>query len=241
MFSHLNTLIGFAAIFAILSLLVTSLTQLLRALLGMKTQALIECLERLFGELKDPRRFIAAMLSHPSLEGQRGAPYYRTLINPQATPDELNNAAQIVLGRVLQPGTAATMLGRIRRFTSIPWSKTLDLDKQTVKDIGQTVYEQIGHLVDYLLEETADERVKQWAIPLKAALDQAQQRRIQTLTNSNQAGGAPPSAVGTAQGSAVQPFRGKMWMLATAAFPEAEGKTPPLCQRRDENAVTAPV
>lgn len=227
MFSHLNTLIGFAAVFAILSLLVTSLTQFVRTLLGMKSRALIESLERLFGELKDSRRFVAAILSHPSLEGLRGAQYYRVLTNPDAPEGAVASATAAILGEPIDIADAGSFKTKLRRFLGLPWPKTLDLDKQAVKDIGQTVYEQIGHLVDYSLDDSGAQ-IKEWAAPLKQALEKADMKRAEALTAlSAPADGARP-APGPIQAGAVRPFRGRMWMLASAAFPEAEGKTPPL-------------
>jgi hypothetical protein len=227
MLSHLNTLIGFAAVFAILSLLVTGITQLVRTLLGMKTRALIECLERLFGELKDPRRFVAAILSHPSLEGLRGAQYYRVLTDPGATPDAITSATAAILGEPIDPADGNSLSTRLCKFIGLPWPRTPDLDKQTVKDIGQTVYEQIGHLVDYSLDDSSAQ-IKQWASPLRQALEMADTKRVETLTASVALADVPRPAAGPIQAGAVKPFRGRMWMLATAAFPEAEGKTPPL-------------
>jgi hypothetical protein len=221
MLSHLNTLIGFAALFAILSLLVTSLTQIVRMVWRTRTRALIDRLMRLFGELKDPERFVAAILSHPTLEGGRGARWYQTLIDPTADQEETDAAAAVVLGK-------------FNRLWPVPWARTVDLDKQTIKDIGQTVYEYIGHVVDYEIASSADRTVQSekgprvdWAQKLKAALDKADLDRLKGMTASkgpsirSASSGAPSATV-------VIPFRGRMWMLATSAFPEAEGKTPPL-------------
>jgi hypothetical protein len=226
MLSHLNTLIGFAALFAILSLLVTSLTQVVRMVCRTRTRALIDRLKRLFGELKDPDRFVAAILSHPTLEGRRGALLYQTLIDPTADPEKTKAAAAIVLGN-------------FKRLWPVPWAKTVDLDKQAVKDIGQTVYEYIGHLVDHEIPSNADQEVQpkkglqgdsaqnlrvDWAHTLKTALDNADKYHLEAMTASQ-----GPSVRRVSPGATpVIPFRGRMWMLATSAFPESEGKTPPL-------------
>src|ERR1051325_2451346 len=211
MLSHLNTLIGFAAIFAILSLFVTSLTQIVRTTWRMKTRSLIESLQRLFGELKDTRRFVAAILTHPSLEGTRGAAYYRILTDPEATIDAVNAAIHAFLGA--RP-----------KFWKLPWCRTCDLDKQTIKDIGQTVYERIAHNVDYAVEEDG-RPAKEWAKDLKKALEDADDRHLAALATPapQPAGAANAPCPPPLHGSAVKPFRGRMWMLAAADFPQAEG------------------
>jgi hypothetical protein len=211
-FSNVDVLIGFAAIFAVFSLGVTALTQVARMALRMKNRYLIERLFRLFGELKAPARFVAAILAHPSLEGKRGACHYRALIDPGLPngSSKVVDAIDKVLGQ-----------RRYRRLLGYPWPRTSDLDKQTVKDLGTTVYAQIGSLVDYALdEEDGAPATPPWAPGLKQALE------------------------GNASGpSAFRPFRGRIWALATAAFPEAEGHADPLktyvAAFDDEAAATA--
>lgn len=88
MLSFLNTIIGFAAVFALFSLVVTALTQVLRAVFRVKNRYLVERLLRLFGELADARRFVAAIVVHPSLEGERGARLYRILTDPELVADD---------------------------------------------------------------------------------------------------------------------------------------------------------
>jgi hypothetical protein len=222
MLQHLNTLIGFAAVFAILSLLVTSVTQVIRGLGKLKTRTLIERLLRLFGELGDPRRFVAAILCHPSLEGERGAELYRVLTDPRTDPRDpaarqrIDASVAIVLG-------CAPQAPFWRRLW--PWSRTIDLDKQAVKDIGQSVYEAIGHLVDREVEEPADPQGparQHWAWNLKQTLDRTDAKRLAALESD------APRHPGPQLPPAVAPHRGRMWMLAASAFPEAEGQLPPL-------------
>ncbi len=199
MFSHLNAIIGVAALFALFSLLVTSIVQVLRTVLRMRNRFLVESLLRLFGELKDPERFAAAFLTHPSLEGSRGSSLHAILTDPnreQSHPDVRRSIAT-VLG------------GDRRRLWAWPWTKRSAIDKQTIKDIGQTVYEKIGPLVDYAIEEIVGGAgtvpAFGWAPDVDAHLRTTE-----------------------AESRSVRVFRGKMWALATAAFPEAEGKAPPL-------------
>jgi hypothetical protein len=193
MLSYLSALIGFAAIFGLFALLVTSISQILRNASHLKHQFLVERLKRLFGELRDPDRFVAAMLTHPSLEGKRGEPNHRILTDPTLPKDDPK-----VLAAVLE------VLGKRERLRPMPkmrwWPRTADLDKQTVKDIGQNVYEKIGPLVDFTIDEARKGDAFRWADALKDTL-----------------GG---------EDKGVQSFRGKLWMLATTAFPEAEGKAP---------------
>jgi hypothetical protein len=228
MLQHLNTLIGFAAVFAILSLLVTGVTQVIRGLGKLTTRTLIERLLRLFGELEDPRRFVAAILCHPSLEGERGTELYRTLTDPRTDPREPAGRQRIdaCVAVVLGCGPQATFWRRLW-----PWSRTVDLDKQAVKDIGQSVYEAIGHLVDREVEKPAEPEgpaPQHWAWRLKETLDRTDAQRLQALAPETDAPGAGHRAPGPRLSSAVAPFRGRMWMLAASAFPEAEGNVPPL-------------
>ena len=193
----INALVGFAAVFALFSLLVTGIVQGIRVPMRMKNRYVIERLLRLFGELKEPRRFAAAVLSHPTLEGQRGVDLYLLLTNPQKpnTSPEVRAAVSKVLGSG----------GWLSWFVP-PWPRSADLDKQTLKDIGQTVYERIGPLVDYTLAETVQNDSFAWAPVLAQKLAEAD----------------------TASQGGVIPFRGRMWALATAAFPEGGGAVPPL-------------
>ncbi len=221
MLQHLNTLIGFAAVFAILSLLVTSVTQVIRTVGKLKTRTLIERLLRLFGELEDPERFAAAVLAHPTLEGGRGKEHYAALTNPSLNRSAVQRHVAAVLGR----GCAAS------RFTWLrPWPRTDDLDKQAIKDIGQSVYEAIGYLVDRPVPEptagsTAPHR---WAWQLKETLDHADEVHLTALSEAQRSDQAARPSPGPQLQSAVVPFRGRMWMLAASAFPEADGKVPPL-------------
>lgn len=221
MLQHLNTLIGFAAVFAILSLLVTSVTQVIRTLGKLNTRTLIERLLRLFGELEDPDRFVAAILAHPTLEGQRGWGHYEALTDSRLDRSAVQCHVAAVLGR----GCATSRLGWLR-----PWPRTNDLDKQAIKDIGQSVYEAIGHLVDRPIPEPGSESkaAQRWAQALKRSLDDEDDKRLSSLSSEEGQEEAVRSSRVPQLTSAVAPFRGKMWMLAASAFPEAEGQAPPL-------------
>ncbi len=206
MLSFLNILIGFAAVFALFSLFVTALTQFLRALFRIKNRYLIERLRRLFGELADPDRFVAALLTHPSLEGARGAALHRILTDPSkpGSDPEVRAAAEKVIG---PPGAPSLPTLLMRPFSRAAWpfSKTSDLDKQTVKDVATSVYAQIGSLVDSpVTKEKAREAFACAPALLKSLEDSA---------------AATPDATS---------FHGKLWALATVAFPEGQGKADPI-------------
>ncbi len=193
MLSWLNILIGIAAFFAAFALLVTSGTQFVRQTLRLKNRFLVERLRRLFGELADPDRFVAAMLAHPSLEGGRGRNFYASLVDPDRKPDDPE--VKRAVAAVLKSGDSRW------RLWVHPWSKTQDLDKQTVKDIATAVYSRIGPQVDYPVDRASLGDADDWAGPLAKKL---------------------AGEDGASKG--VVPFRGKLWGLASAAFPEAEGR-----------------
>jgi len=197
MLSWLNSLIGIAAFFGAFALLVTTGTQFVRQLTRLKNRFLVERLRRLFGELAHPDRLVAAMLSHPSLEGSRGRPFYRILVDPAKTQDDPD--VQRAIAAVLKSGDSP---GRLWKH---PWSKTQDLDKQTVKDIATAVYSRIGPLVDFPIDHANLGNASGWAKSLAKKLGEED---------------------GASTG--VVPFRGKLWGLASAAFPEAEGRADPV-------------
>ncbi|MEN6526087.1 MAG: hypothetical protein ABFD65_06305 [Candidatus Polarisedimenticolia bacterium] len=206
MLSFLNTIIGFAAVFALFSLVVTALTQVIRALFRVKTRYLVERLLRLFGEIGDARRFVAAILVHPSLEGDRGARLYRILTDPERVADdcELQRAVDEVVGKPRRGGAVARLADSMpwRRF---PFPRTADLDKQAVKDIATTVYARIGPLVDTSIDAGGARDRFEWAPQMLHSLDAA-----------------------ALEAPGVEPFRGRLWALATAAFPEGQGKADPI-------------
>jgi hypothetical protein len=197
MLSWLNILIGIAAFFAAFALLVTSGTQFVRQAARLKNRFLVERLRRLFGELEHPDRFIAAMLTHPSLEGSRGRTFYGLLVDPARKQDDPD--VQRAIAAVLKSGDSRW------RLWAHPWSKTEDLDKQTVKDIATAVYSRIGPQVDTPVDRANLGSASEWAGPLS--------RRL-------------AGEDGASKG--VVPFRGKLWGLASAAFPEAEGRADPV-------------
>ena len=203
MLSFLNTVIGFAATFALFSLIVTALTQVGRTLLRVKNRYLVERLLRLFGELADARRFVAALLTHPSLEGGRGASLYQTLTDPALPGDDKQVAGAIE--KVLGPQRPGTRMGALRSAWRQPFPRTSDLDKQAVKDIATTVYARIGPLVDSEVSAGGPRDSFPWAPQVLHALSAAET--------------AAP---------VVTPFRGRLWALATAAFPEGQGKSDPI-------------
>jgi len=186
MLSQLNALIGFAAVFAILSLLITTSVQVIRRLFKLDTRRLQETLRNLFGELLAPERFVAALLTHPSLAGRKGRELHELLVNP--VHDNAHPGVRQAIETVLH-----------RRI--LPWSPITDLDKQTIKDIGQIVYEQIGERVDYPLAGAEGKPAPDWATKLKSTLETADKQKLGATT-----------------------FRGRLWARATAAFPETEGK-----------------
>ena len=197
MLSWLNILIGIAAFFAAFALLVTSATQFVRQVARLKNRFLIERLRRLFGELAHPDRFVAAMLTHPSLEGSRGRTFYAHLVDPAKGQDDPD--VQRAIAGVLKSGDSRW------RLWVHPWSKTEDLDKQTVKDIATAVYSRIGPQVDYPIDRANLGNASEWAGPLSKRL-----------------AGEDEKSKG------IVPFRGKLWGLASAAFPEAEGRADPV-------------
>ncbi len=201
MLSFLNTLIGFVAVLALFSLIVTTLTHLIQSAFRIKGRYLVERLRRLFGELQDPDRFVAAILSHPALEGERGRTHYETLTDPQATAEGCIGAVCKVLGpKVNSP------------FSYWPWPKTVDLDKQTVKDIATSVYSRIWMQVDPPI-----------VVPPAAAAALGENGRYSF--NAVKSLGAPPQAGGPQKPIG---YGGRLWALATAAFPEAGGNADPL-------------
>ena len=226
MLSFLNTLIGFVAVIALFSLFVTGVAQFLRSALRLKNRYLIERLRRLFGELEDVDRFVAAILMHSSLEGARGTSLYQTLTDPTkpAGDDAVKTAIEKVLGPPGPQDFRAGLKRRMRFWDSWPHSKTEDLNKQTIKDIATTVYARIGPLVDSSVTPGP---------PLLEAL----QAGPASVTP-----GAAPSVPGTSTsatplldatasmvaGPSGTTFRGGLWTLATAAFPEGQGKADPI-------------
>jgi hypothetical protein len=197
MLSWLNSLIGIAALFGAFALLVTSATQLVRQAARLKNRFLVERLRRLFGELAHPDRFVAAMLTHPSLEGSRGQAFYQALVDPAKAQDDPD--VQRAMAAVLKSADSPS------RLWKHPWSKTEDLDKQSVKDIATAVYSRIGPQVDYPLDRAHLGSAGGWAAALS-----------KTLGDED----------GASKG--VVPFRGKLWALASTAFPEAEGRADPV-------------
>jgi hypothetical protein len=197
MLSWLNILIGIAALFAAFALIVTTGTQFVRQVARLKNRFLVERLRRLFGELEHTDRFVAAMLSHPSLEGIRGRTFYTHLVDPGKKQDD---------GDVQRSIAAVVGTDESRwRLWRHPWSKTEDLDKQTVKDIATAVYSRIGPQVDTPIDRANLGGAGGWAESL-----------------SKQLAGEDRESKG------VVPFRGKLWGLASAAFPEAEGRADPV-------------
>jgi len=206
MLSFLNTIIGFAAVFALFSLVVTALTQVLRAVFRVKNRYLVERLLRLFGELADARRFVAAILVHPSLEGERGARLYRILTDPELVADDcrLLDAVEKVVGPARRDGFFARLADAMP-WRHFPFPRTADLDKQAVKDVATTVYARIGHLVDTSIDAGGARDRFEWAPQMLHALDAT-----------------------ALEAPGVEPFRGRLWALATAAFPEGQGKADPI-------------
>ena len=86
-----------------------------------------------------------------------------------------------------------------------PFPRTADLDKQAVKDIATTVYARIGHLVDTSIDAGGARDRFEWAPQMLHALDAT-----------------------ALEAPGVEPFRGRLWALATAAFPEGQGKADPI-------------
>jgi hypothetical protein len=217
MLSLLNTLIGFAALFALLSLIVTTATQLLRTALGFGSRRLVDTLLRLFGEIKEPERFVAAMLSHPSLTGPKAQEQYRRLVDPSIDEKDVRFLAQEILE---SHRTLKARLAYRRRLGTWP---TADLDKQTVKDIASTVYARIGPRVDPFpdAKDPLDSGVlERWGTTLMAAV-------APSLASPKTPGATAVAAQPTAP-PAVVPHLGRLWLLATAAFPEGEGKANPI-------------
>src|ERR1700693_6180380 len=126
MLSLLNAFIVFAALFALLSLIVTTTIQLLRTALGFGSRRLASTLLRLFGEIKEPERFVAAILSHSSLIGLEGHGHYKQLVDPATDEKKAHALAREVL--------EAHHNFRSRLKFGKKWGTwpTADLDKQTV-------------------------------------------------------------------------------------------------------------
>ncbi len=203
MLSFLNTAIGFAAVFALFSLAVTALAQVVRTVARMKNRYLVESLLRLFGELADSRRFVAALLAHPSLEGERGARLYRVLTDPRRSGDDPE--VKVAVDRVIGPPRCGSTVAAVRRALRLPFPATTDLDGEAVRAIATTVYARIGPLVDSEVAAGGGRDSFPWAEPVLEALGAAEI--------------ATPGVV---------PFRGRMWALATAARPAEQGKADPV-------------
>jgi hypothetical protein len=211
MLSFLNASIGFAAFFALLSLLVTTTIQLIRTGLGFGSRRLADTLLRLFGEIEDPNRFVAAILAHPSLTGPKGHGKYSKLVDPATDPKEAKALAVEVIDAHRRVGPRGAFH---RAWGSWP---TADLDKQTVKDIASTIYARIGAVVDPFPSSDSDidaAVVDRWGAKLKDALKAAPAAGPAATAGSKPAEG-PPTIV---------PHYGRLWLLATAAFPEGEGR-----------------
>jgi hypothetical protein len=211
MLSNLNTLIGFTAIFALLSLVVTTVTQVFRTFAGMKPKALVETLMRLFGEIPGAERFVATILSHPTLAGEVGWKDYEVLVDPtreNSDPQVVSKTKAIL--EAYRHQSLRKALGR--RL------KIVDLDKQTIKDIGSIVYERLAERIDPEMPAGADrldERLQRWVAPLKEAIEEA-------VPEAAKPPGAPPTP------PMPKPHFGRLWRLATAAFPEAKGIANPV-------------
>lgn len=211
MLSFLNASIGFAAFFALLSLLVTTTIQLIRTALGFGSRRLADTLLRLFGEIEDPNRFVAAVLAHPSLNGPEGREKYSKLVDPTTDPKEARSLAAEVIDAHRRVGP--------RRAFRRAWGSwpTPDLDKQTVKDIASTVYARIGAIVDPFPSSGSgidSAVVGRWGEKLKNALQAPPAAGPPAMAGAKAAEGPPP----------IIPHYGRLWLLATAAFPEGEGR-----------------
>src|ERR1700693_5964096 len=209
MLSHLNTLIGFAAMFALLSLVVTAVTQVIRTLLGMKPKALVETLLRLFGEIEGRDRLVAAILSHPTLAGQAGRKDYEKLVDPakENNDPEVAAATTAVLDAYQH---LRDRRGLGRRL------KTVDLDKQTTKDLASVGYKGLRERADPgSPADGLENRSSIWAAPFQKSLKATSDRGLEPT------GGAQAEPV-------AMPHFGRIWRLATAAFPEAKGKANPM-------------